>query len=233
MNIEKFIEELKKIDIHINDKQLKQLHEYYLLLIDWNKKINLTRIVEEKEVYLKHFYDSLTLYKDIDLKKNYKLCDVGTGAGLPGIVLKILFPNLDVVLIDSLNKRIKFLDIVIEQLGLNKIKTIHSRMEDYSKTNKEEFDIVVSRAVSHINIITEISIPSLKIGGHLILMKANCEEEINDSKKKLELLNCKINNIDRFVLPIENSNRTIIDIVKLKKTPSIYPRSIDKIKKTL
>lgn len=233
MNIETFIKELTKINITLNLNQLKQLHDYYLLLVQWNKKINLTRIIEEQEVYLKHFYDSLTLYRVVDLTQKLKICDVGTGAGFPGIVLKIVFPNLDIVLIDSLNKRINFLNSVIEQLNLTNIEAVHCRMEDYSRKNKDNFDIVVSRAVSHMNIISELSIPALKVGGHMILMKANCDEEIEVSGPKLDLLKSKIIKIDKFCLPIENSNRTIIDVVKLDNTPCKYPRSMDKIKKSL
>lgn len=233
MNIEMFINELKKINITLSEIQLKQLHAYYLLLIEWNQKINLTRITDEKDVYLKHFFDSLTLYRTIDLNEELRICDVGTGAGFPGIVLKIVFPNLKIVLIDSLNKRIKFLNEVIETLNLKNIEAIHCRMEDYSRKNRDKFDIVVSRAVSNINIMAEISIPALKVGGHMILMKANCEEEIETSTKTLKLLNSKINKIDKFILPVENSNRTIIDIIKILDTPLKYPRSMDKIKKSL
>ena len=141
--------------------------------------------LEEEDVYLKHFFDSLTLYKVVDLKQEIIMCDVGTGAGFPGIVLKIAFPNLKVILIDSLNKRINFLNEVISILNLKDIEAIHCRMEEYSRKNRNKFDIVVSRAVSNINIMTEISIPALKVGGHMILMKANCEEEIEKSSKIL------------------------------------------------
>ena len=233
MNIERFIKELEKINITLNEFQLKQLHDYYLLLIEWNQKINLTRITDEEDVYLKHFFDSLTLYKIMDLKQEITMCDVGSGAGFPGIVLKIVFPNLNIVLIDSLNKRIKFLNEVIDTLQLKNIEAIHCRMEDFSRKNRNKFDVVVSRAVSNINIMAEISIPALKIGGHMILMKANCEEEIESSNKTLKLLNSKINKINKFILPVENSNRTIIDVIKILDTPLKYPRSIDKIKKSL
>ena len=233
MKKEQFLRELEKLNIKITDDQLKMLGEYYSLVIEWNKKINLTRIVEEEEFYLKHFYDSLTLHRVINLNENLKICDVGTGAGFPGIVLKIVFPHLNIVLIDSLNKRINFLKMVIEKLNLTNIEAIHFRMEDYARKNKEEFDLIVSRAVSSMNIMSEISIPALKINGHMILMKANCDEEIESSSQKLKLLRSKINKIDKFSLPLENSNRTIIDVVKLESTPSKYPRSIDKIKKSL
>ena len=137
MNKEEFINELSKLNIMLSSKQLDQLDKYYHLLVEWNQKINLTRIIEEKDVYLKHFYDSLTLSRVIDLNNDLKLCDIGTGAGFPGIVLKIVFPKLKITLVDSLLKRIKFLDIVIKELGLSDIETVHSRAEDYVKIHKK------------------------------------------------------------------------------------------------
>lgn len=231
MNQSEFIFELEKIGITITSNQLKQLEKYYHLLIEWNKKINLTRIVEKSDVYLKHFYDSLTLIKVIDLNKKIKLCDVGTGAGFPGIVLKIVFPNLDITLIDSLNKRVVFLNNVINELGLQDISAIHTRMEDYSRKNREVFDIITSRAVAKTNILSEISIPALKVAGHLLLMKSSVDEELASSKDIMNKLDSKINKIIKFNLPKEDSLRTIIDIVKVSKTHSMYPRSIDRIKK--
>ena len=180
MNKEEFVEELKKINITLSSKQLDQLDKYYHLLIEWNEKINLTRITEEKDVYLKHFYDSLTLFKVIDLNKDLKLCDIGTGAGFPGIVLKIAFPNLKITLVDSLLKRIKFLDIVIKELDLKDIETVHSRAEDYVKFHKNEFDIVTSRAVSRLINLLDYSISLLNKSGVFTPMKANCEEEIKN-----------------------------------------------------
>ena len=233
MNKETFISELKKLNITLTELQLNQLERYYDLLLEWNKKINLTRIIEKEDAYLKHFYDSLTISKIIDLNKNYKVCDVGSGAGFPGIVLKIVYPQLDIVLVDSLNKRIVFLNEVIKELNLEGIKAIHTRMETYSKEEKEKFDIITSRAVSKCNIITEISIQSLKIGGHLILMKGICDEELEQSTEIIKNTNCKIEKVEKLELPVEKSSRTLIDIVKLGTTPSKYPRSIDKIKKSL
>ena len=234
MNEIKFIEELEKMNIVLNEHQKEQLQKYYELLIEWNKKINLTRIIKKEDVYLKHFYDSLTITKIIDLNtEKYKLCDVGTGAGFPGVILKIVYPQLEVVLLDSLNKRINFLKDVIEKLQLKNITAVHERMEEYSKEHEEEFDIITSRAVAKTNIITEISVKALKIGGHIILMKGICDDEIKESEKIIEKLKCKIVKREKFELPIEKSNRTLIDILKKEKTPSIYPRSIDKIKKTL
>lgn len=233
MNEEVFISELKELGIILNNLQKHQLQEYYELLVEWNKKINLTRIIEKQDVYLKHFYDSLTILKVIDLNKNYKLCDVGTGAGFPGVVLKIVYPQLEIVLLDSLNKRITFLNEVIKKLNLNKITTVHERMEVYSKFHKEEFDVITSRAVAKTNVITEISVQALKKGGHLILMKGMCDEELEEAKEIIKNTNCEIEKIEKLELPIENSNRTLIDIIKLDSTPSKYPRSIDKIKKAL
>lgn len=214
MNKEEFINELKKLNIMLSSNQLDQLDKYYKLLVEWNEKINLTRIIEEKDVYLKHFYDSLTLSRVIDLNNNLKLCDIGTGAGFPGIVLKIVFPNLKIILVDSLLKRIKFLNIVIDELKLFDIETVHSRAEDYVKFHKNEFDIVTSRAVSKLSNLLEYSIPLLKKNGCFIPMKANCDDEITDSLPFLKRKGLKIEKIDEFYLPIENSKRTIIVIKK-------------------
>ena len=148
MNKDRFINEVKNLGIEITDKKMDQLEKYYELLIEYNKVMNLTGITEKEEVYLKHFYDSLTISKIIDLNNENSLCDLGSGAGFPGIVLKIFYPNLSIVLVDSLNKRINFLNKVIEELELKDIIAIHSRIEDYSKENKEQFDVVTARAVA-------------------------------------------------------------------------------------
>lgn len=231
MNKEFFINEVEKLGIIVDDEKLNKLDQFYHLLIEWNEKINLTTIIEEESVYLKHFYDSLTLYRDIDLNKPIKICDVGSGAGFPGIVLKIFFPSIDITLIDSLNKRIIYLNDIIDKLKLSNIKAVHSRMEDFSKNHEEEFDYITARAVSQLPILCEISVKALKIGGSLVFMKANCEEELLGIEKKIDKLGLKLKEVDKFVLPIENSNRTIIKIDKYSKTNKIYPRTIDKIKK--
>lgn len=214
MNKEEFINELEKLNIMLSSHQLDQLDKYYHLLKEWNEKINLTRIIEENDVYLKHFYDSLTLSRVIDLNKNLTLCDIGTGAGFPGLVLKIVFPSLKITLVDSLLKRIKFLNIVIEELGLTGIETVHSRAEDYVKFHKNEFDIVTSRAVSRLINLLDYSVPLVKKGGYFIPMKANCEDEIKESLPILKRKNLTVEKIDEFYLPIENSKRTIIKIRK-------------------
>lgn len=233
MNREEFLTAVKELGICITNKQLEQLNEYYKALVEWNKKINLTSITEEKDVYLKHFYDSLTLFKEYDLTKDVSLCDVGTGAGFPGIVLKIVFPNLKITLVDSLQKRLNFLDYVIKLLGLKDVELVHERMEYYSKQNEEKFDIITSRAVAKVKILVEISFKALKISGHLILMKASFEEELSDAEKIIKDIGGKVVDVNTFKLPIENSQRALINIKKLRKTGEKYPRSIDKIKKSL
>lgn len=230
MTNEEFIEKLKELNIILTQVQLNQLEKYYELLIEWNKKINLTRIVEKKDVYLKHFYDSITLIKAIDLTKEQDLCDIGTGAGFPGIVLKIVFPNLNITLLDALNKRIEFLKLVIKELNLKNINAIHERAEVFIRQNKNKFDIITCRAVAKLNIISEICIPGLKINGYFIPMKAQIEEEIKDINF-LDKLNSKLENIVSFKLPYENSIRNLVVIKKISSTNDMYPRNYDKISK--
>ena len=228
MNLNEFLEELKKINLIPNDKQLNQLEKYYELLIEYNKVMNLTGITEKEEVYLKHFYDSLTLCKVIDLNNYKSLCDIGSGAGFPGIVLKIFYPELEIVLIDSLNKRINFLNIVIKQLGLIKISTIHSRIEEFGKENREQFDIVTARAVAPLNILLEYSIPLLKKDGYFIALKAKLENE--NFEKAAKTLKVKVVKEKKFLLPKENSNRTILLFKKIDITSKKYPRKNSDIK---
>lgn len=231
MTISEFIEELKKLNIEPTQKQLEQLNRYYELIVEYNKVMNLTGITEKEQVYLKHFYDSLTIAKVIDLNKEETLCDIGTGAGFPGIVLKILFPNLKITLIDSLNKRIEFLKIVIKELNLKNIEAIHTRAEEYAIKNIEKFDVVTSRAVAPLNILLELSIPLLKINKYFIPYKGNISREIIESENALKQLDSKIDKIEEFELPKENSNRTIIKIKKINKTNKKYPRKFSEIKK--
>ena len=177
MNKEEFLQSLNDINITLNNNQLQQLEEYYNILIEENKKYNLTSITNKEDVYLKHFYDSLTINKIINLT-NQSLCDIGTGAGFPGIVLKIAFPDLEVTLVDSTEKKCKFLNIVISKLKLQNIKVINERAEIYSKNNREKYDIVTSRAVAPLKHLLEYSIPLVKIDGYYIAMKSNITEEI-------------------------------------------------------
>lgn len=208
MTKEEFIEEVKKLGINITKEQLSILNDFYHLLIDWNKKINLTRITEEQEVYLKHFYDSLTIVKEVDLTKTKTLCDVGTGAGFPGIVLKIIFPNLEVTLIDSLQKRVNYLNDVIEKLNLENIKAIHSRGEEYH----QEFDVVTARAVANIEKLLTYTMHLVKKDGILIAMKGNIEEELPTKVKNKINQNYQLLKINKFLLPKEESKRSLVVI---------------------
>lgn len=206
MNKEEFIVELKKINVEISEEQLSKLDKFYHLMIEWNKKINLTRITEEKEVYLKHFYDSLTLNKVVNLKEVNKLCDVGTGAGFPGIVLKIVFPNLKITLIDSLQKRVNYLNEVIKELQLNDIVAIHSRGEDY----KGSFDVVTSRAVANIEKLVNYTMHLVSKKGVFVAMKGNIDEELTEKIQIKLSKKYKIIKQEQFNLPKEQSKRTLV-----------------------
>ena len=206
MNINEFNEELKKLGITLSTYQLDKLERFYKLLVEWNNKINLTRIIDKEEVYLKHFYDSLTIVKVIDLNKVETLCDVGTGAGFPGIVLKIFYPHLKITLVDSLQKRVNYLNEVIKELELKDIKAIHVRGEDY----KEKFDVVTSRAVANIEKLTTYTMHLLNKDGVLIALKGNIDEELTEEVKNKISKKYKIIKIEKFLIPIENSNRSIV-----------------------
>lgn len=225
-----FIDKIKDEGIIVTPEKIEQLEKYYELLIEYNKVMNLTGITEKKEVYLKHFYDSLTICKIIDLNKQENLCDLGSGAGFPGIVLKIFYPNLKITLIDSLNKRINFLNKVIEKLKLKDIEAIHIRIEDFSRQNIEKFDVVTARAVAPLNILLELGINLVKINKYFMAMKGNIDNEPNYNEA-LKKLNCDLGNIIKFKLPVENSNRCLIQIIKRKSTPKLYPRKYNEIKK--
>lgn len=214
-----------KINIMFTEEQIIQFYKYMNLLIEWNKKINLTSIEEPQEIILKHFIDSLTINSYIE--DNQTLVDVGTGAGFPGIPIKIYRPNVKIVLVDSLNKRINFLNEVIKELNLKDIETVHSRVEDFGKNSKyrESFDIVTARAVSNLAVLSEYLVPLTKIGGNCICMKGNeVEEECNNAKNAIKILGGKISKIDTFKLPESNISRNIIVIQKTNKTPNKYPR---------
>ena len=230
MDKNKFVEEITKLGIEITDKKLEQLEKYYKLLIEYNKVMNLTGITEKEEVYLKHFYDSITISKVIDLQKEISLCDLGSGAGFPGIVIKIFYPNLEIVLVDSLNKRINFLNMLIKELKLENITAIHERIEEYAVKNKEKFDVVTARAVAPLNILLELGINLAKVGKYFIAMKGNIENE-SDYSNAITKLNCSLGNIIKFKLPIEDSNRSLIKIIKKNTTPKIFPRKYSEIKK--
>lgn len=231
MNIDTFKKEIAKLNIEITEKNLEDLDIYKEMLLEYNKKFNLTAIKTEEEIYLKHFYDSLTLVKGVDLTKNLKILDIGTGAGFPGLVLKIFYPELEITLLDSNHKKIMFLEQVIKRLNLKNITCLNTRAENLPSNYREYFDIVTSRAVAHLRILSELSIPYLKVNGKLIAMKGISETEIKESEKILTELNSNILEVIKFNLPIEGSNRSLIIVEKEKETDKKYPRSYDKIMK--
>lgn len=228
MEFEIFSEELenvaKQIEIELTKKQIEKFYNYMNLLLEWNEKINLTAIIEPREVILKHFVDSLTIAKYI--KDDEKLIDVGTGAGFPGIPLSIVKENTDIVLLDSLNKRINFLEEVKENLKLENITTIHGRAEEFGKNKKERetYDISTSRAVAPLNILLEYLLPLVKVEGKAICMKGSNIEETEYAKNALEILGGQIEKIEEITLPNSDIKRNIIIVKKVKNTPSKYPR---------
>ncbi len=230
MKINNFIEELKKLGIELTEEQLEQLEEFYELLIDYNEKVNLTRITEKEDVYLKHFYDSLTLIKAIDLNQELNLCDVGTGAGFPGIVLKICFPRVKVTLVETLQKRVKFLYLVKEKLNLKDLFICKERAEIFARNNRNKYDVVTSRAMARLNILNEMCIPLLKINGYFIPMKGSIEGELEEASNSIKELNSILENVISFTLPIENSVRNLVIIKKIGDNKTKYPRSFNEIK---
>lgn len=228
MTPEEFKKSLEKQGIVLSDKQMNQFELYFKRLVEWNEKINLTAIVDKKEVYLKHFYDSLTLAFERDMtKEGLTLCDVGSGAGFPSIPLKIVFPNMTISIVDSLNKRIKFLTELTTELGLDKVNLYHSRAEEFgqNKLYRESFDVVTARAVARLNVLAELCLPLVKQGGQFLAMKAaKSEEELLEAKKAIALLGGKVVAEREVSLPITYDERFIIEIDKKKQTPNKYPR---------
>ncbi len=223
MKKEEFIKELKTLGINITEQQQNLLEEYAFFLLEYNKHTNLTAIKTLEEIYLKHFYDSLTLTKMVSFKDE-KILDIGTGAGFPGMVIAILYPKTNVYLLDSNHKKIDFLNKLIEKLHLNNVTTIYDRAENYVKKNRELFDIVATRAVAELRILLELSIPALRVGGYFLGMKSKLEEELESAQDTITILNSKIYNKIEFQLPKENGKRTIIQIRKEMKTKKEYPR---------
>lgn len=229
MDIEKFSDMLKEkgkqINIDINNEQIEKFHKYMEMLVEWNERMNLTAITEPVDIIDKHFIDSITIEKY--LKKGAKVIDVGTGAGFPGVPLGIIREDLNITLMDSLNKRINFLDEVIRVNKLLNIDTVHSRAEELSRDSdfRAKYDVVTSRAVASLNVLLEYMIPFAKVGGYCVCMKgSNIDEELENSKKALEVLNAKIEKIDTFKLPGNEYGRNIIVIKKIGETPKKYPR---------
>jgi len=238
-NFDTFQKNLEEFNIVLNEKQLMQFEKYYDLLVEWNSFMNLTAITEFDEVIKKHFLDSLSLIKAYDLiNKDISIIDIGTGAGFPGIPLKIAFPNLNITLLDSLNKRIKFLNEVIEKLELSNIETLHGRAEDFAKPDKlrEKYDLCVSRAVANLSTLSEYCLPYVKVGGKFISYKSeNITKtsiqtktgelnEMDAGTKAISLLGGKVENQVEFMLPESDIYRNLVVIDKINKTPGKYPR---------
>ena len=222
-----FEEKLSAIGITLDEKQKQQFYEFYEILVEWNKVMNLTGITEYEEVNEKHFVDSLSIIKAVDLTKVETVIDVGTGAGFPGIPVKIAFPHLNIVLLDSLNKRIKFLDAVIEKLGLVEIRTIHGRAEDYAKQAeyREQFDLCVSRAVANLATLSEYCLPYVKVGGMFVPYKSGeIDEEVSAAKKATHILGGKLQDVMKFQLPGTEIGRSFVKIEKVQNTSKKYPR---------
>lgn len=228
MNREEFISELKKINIELNDKILQNLETYYNILKEENEKYNLTRIIEKEDVYLKHFYDCLTIIKTININ-NKSICDLGSGAGFPGLVLAICFPSATLTLIESNGKKCKFLNIVKEKLSLQNVNVINARVEEYAKENRELFDIVTARAVAPIKHLLEYGVPLVKVEGYFVAMKANIEEETKNINNYYNKLNINLEEKIEFNLPRENSIRTLLRYKKNKITDVKYPRRYSEI----
>lgn len=226
MNPQQFIDALKGHGIELTEEQISQFDKYYEMLIHWNEKINLTAVTDKEEVYLKHFYDSLTPLFYTDIPEGTRLCDVGAGAGFPSIPMKIVRPDIKVTIVDSLNKRINFLNELTAELSLGDMHLVHDRAETFGRhTARHMFDMVTARAVANLNTLLELCLPLVRTGGKFIVLKGRRGlEELEDSQFALDLLGGEIVETHQFTLPEEDSERYILDIKKVRKTPKKYPR---------
>lgn len=219
----------KELNIELNDEQVKQFERYFEVLIEWNDKINLTAITEKSEVYVKHFLDSLYALKAVDFS-DQAICDIGSGAGFPGIPLKIIYPNLKLTIVDALNKRIKFLDLLCDELGIES-NNVHARAEEYIKKNRESYDVVFARAVAKLNVLSELCIPFVKFKGYFLAFKGTNAEELDEGINAIETLGGKVKEVINYELPNAMGQRSIIKIQKIKNTNHKYPRIFSQIKK--
>jgi 16S rRNA (guanine527-N7)-methyltransferase len=227
MIIEQLEANLKEKGISLTQDQIDQFELYFETLVEWNEKMNLTAITDKAEVYLKHFYDSITASFYFDFTKPFHLCDVGAGAGFPSIPLKIVFPHIEVTIVDSLNKRISFLNHLANELKLENVHFIHDRAETFgvNPLYRENFDVVTARAVARMSVLSELCLPLVKVGGHFIAMKAaHANDELANGKKAITTLGGRLEEMFTFTLPMEESERNILIIKKAKQTPKKYPR---------
>lgn len=226
MNESQFVQQLESKGFTVTEEQRKQFAIYYENLVEWNKLMNLTAVTEKEEVYLKHFFDSITASFYFDFNKVQSICDVGAGAGFPSIPLKIMFPHLEVTIVDSLNKRINFLNHLSAELDLTNVRFIHDRAETFGKGEyRESFDVVTARAVARLSVLSELCLPLVKKGGHFIALKgAQGEIEVEEGLFAIGILGGEVIDNHSLVLPEEESTRYILDIKKKRQTPKKYPR---------
>jgi len=227
MNTEEFIKLLAEKGISLTPEQLEQYENYYETLVEWNEKMNLTAITEKQEVYLKHFFDSITAGFYFNFDQALRVCDVGAGAGFPSIPIKIVFPKIHITIVDSLNKRIHFLEHLADKLNLKHVRFIHDRAETFGQLpeHREAYDIVTARAVARMSVLSELCLPLVKIGGTFIAMKGSSgKEELHAGEKAISLFGGVLEESYSFSLPFEESERNIFLITKKKSTPKKYPR---------
>lgn len=227
MNEEQFIQALKEQGIELSEKQIQQFRRYFEILVEWNGKMNLTAITDEPSVYLKHFYDSISASFHFDFTKVTTVCDVGAGAGFPSLPIKICYPHLHITIVDSLNKRIQFLNHLSDEIGLDHVEFVHARAEEFGQNPqyREKFELVTARAVARLSVLSELCLPLVKEGGKFLALKAaSGDDELKDAKKAITVLGGKLVHHFAFELPVEESERTIYVFDKVKATPKKYPR---------